>query len=464
VWRPEVLVIGAGAAGLAAARALSRSGVPVQILEARQRIGGRIHSLADPLSPVPIELGAEFVHGQPPETWEAIRFGRLPVLEVAGEALFVAGGQVQAADDDEDGDPLSSLMPAMRAAPEQSFAEFLAGSGASGEVRRRATGYVEGFEAARPDRISLQGLVRMEQAAEAIEGHRSFRLTSGYRALAEWLWSGMDHHLVRARFGAVVERVVWRRGRVEVQSSAGEFRAPRAVVTLPLGVLQAGTVAFDPQPRSLREACDGIETGHAIRMVLRFRRPLWEDRAEFSDLGFLFSTESWMPTWWTTLPVRSPVITGWMGGPRAAEREDCDPSRWLADGLATLGRLLGTSAAELSSELEAWHTRNWRDDPFARGAYSYPRAGRLEAQARFGDPVENTLYFAGEATIPMAIAARSTEPWPPASAPPARSWRPVSPNKVDLKAGIPTRLRVAARGTVESIVERPAQGQESSGR
>jgi len=79
--------------------------------------------------------------------------------------------------------------------------------------------------------------------------------------------------------------------------------------------------AFEPEPEVLRAACAGIETGHAIRMVLRFRRPVWEDREEFARLGFLFSTESWMPTWWTTLPVRSPVITaGWPArAPRSAK-------------------------------------------------------------------------------------------------------------------------------------------------
>ncbi|HTX33672.1 MAG TPA: NAD(P)/FAD-dependent oxidoreductase [Bryobacteraceae bacterium] len=394
MWRPAVIVIGAGAAGLTAARALSRSGVAVQILEARQRIGGRIHTLNDPLSPVPVELGAEFIHGKPPEIFDEVASGRLAVLEVEAEAHWAAEEQAQ----DSDGDPLAALMPALEAAPEQSFAEFIEHAGVSADARSWVTRYVEGFNAARAERISVQGLVRMEKAADAIEGHRSFRLSRGYGALTEWLWTGMDHALVRMRFGAAVERVTWRRGRVEVQSSAGNFEAPRAVVTVPLGVLKAGAVAFDPFPKVLGDALAGIEMGHAIRMVLRFRRPVWEDRAEFSNLGFLFSKDCWMPTWWTTLPVRSPVITGWMAGRRAEEREDCEPSHWLAEALSTLGRLLGTSAAELAGELEGWRTHNWRDDPFARGAYSYPRAGGLEARRRLGEPIEETLYFAGEAT------------------------------------------------------------------
>jgi len=195
VWRPAVIVIGAGAAGLAAARALSRGGLAVQILEARQRIGGRIHTLYDPLSPVPVELGAEFLHGKPPEIFDEIEAGRLSALEVEGEA-HSADGQPEREENDggEDNggeEPLASLMPLLETAPEQTFAEFIARADVSEPVRRRATGYVEGFNAARAGRISVRGLVRMEKAAAAIEGDRAFRLSRGYGALAEWLWAGM---------------------------------------------------------------------------------------------------------------------------------------------------------------------------------------------------------------------------------------------------------------------------------
>jgi monoamine oxidase len=137
--------------------------------------------------------------------------------------------------------------------------------------------------------------------------------------------------------------------------------------------------------------------GSAARIVLRFPRPIWEDREDLIDASFLHSEESWMPTWWTTLPVRSPVITGWSGGPRA-EAAHADPADWVAGALASLARLLGSTADSLAGEVETWHAHNWSTDRFARGAYSYVRVGGLPAQERFGEPAENTLYFAGEAT------------------------------------------------------------------
>src|SRR5262249_26162121 len=148
---------------------------------------------------------------------------------------------------------------------------------------------------------------------------------------------------------------------------------------------------------NLRAAIECIAMGDAVRMTLRFRRPVWHTREEFRHLGFLHTSESWMPTWWTTLPIESPVITGWTGGPAAEERANTDPAQWLADGLRTLARQLRTDETKLAGELESWHAHNWHTDPFSRGAYSYVRVGGMGAHRRFGDPVEDTLYFAGEA-------------------------------------------------------------------
>ncbi|HEY1342595.1 MAG TPA: NAD(P)/FAD-dependent oxidoreductase [Bryobacteraceae bacterium] len=417
--QPEVIIIGAGAAGLAAARLLTRAGLPVALIEARQRIGGRIHTLHDPFSPVPVELGAEFIHGRPPEIWGAIQGGRLPVLEFSAEQWFIRSGKPERTDEF---GAVERAMAPMRDAPEQSFEQFIEHSGASTELKQWACRYVEGFHAARPELVSVRSLALIDEAQQRIGGDGAYRLQRGYWSLAEWLFAGADSECLRTYFGTEVETVRWRRGHVAVAGrSFGRpmsLHAPRAIVTVPLGVLQApegerGAIRFDPDPEPLRTARESIATGHAARITLRFRRPVWEDREELRHAGFLFSDEEWMPTWWTSLPVRAPVVTGWTGGPRAEARAAEDPCAWLAGALRTLARLLRMDETSLTAELEAWHTHNWSADPFARGAYSYVRAGGLEAQKRFGDPVEDTLYFAGEAvnaegqvgTVHGAIAA-----------------------------------------------------------
>jgi monoamine oxidase len=392
-----VIVLGAGAAGLAAARALSRAGIATLVLEARQRIGGRIHTVHEADFDSPLELGAEFVHGKPPQIWSAIASGRLQATEAEGEdwcfhdgrlerpeALFRATGRLTDQIDD---------------APEQSFVDFLQASGADEDAQRWAAGYIEGFHAARIEEISVRSLAVTNQAEDEIEGDRSFRLRGGYGSLVDWLKPA--NGLVHIRLDAAATAVTWKRGHVTVAASvsgrAEQFEAERCICTIPLGVLAAGSPQFEPEPRNLRDAIGAIAMGHAARITLRFRRRVWEDRPELRGLGFLFSQERWMPTWWTAAPAEAPLITGWMGGPRA-EAAPPDPAEWLDPALATLGKLLSEPPDVLRREMVSWHAHNWTADPFARGAYTYVRVGGLEAQRRFGLPVEDTLYFAGEAT------------------------------------------------------------------
>ena len=392
-----MIVVGAGVAGLAAARLLSRAGIRTAILEARHRIGGRIHTVSDPLSPVPVELGAEFVHGKPPEIWRSVESGRLPAVEVSGDHHTLENGKLV---DSSWVDPDETLRQA-DGAPEQSFEQYIRNAGVSGEQQRWTTRYVEGFNAARAGDVSLHGLIEESKAAAEIDSEHAFRLVRGYASLVDWLWSAIDPEMARTYFGCVVEAVQWRRGQAEVSmrmsGRGARMFAPKLVITAPLGVLKAGAIRFQPEPAPLRAACEAIAMGDAARITLRFRRPVWHAREEFRRLGFLFTGERWMPTWWTTQPIESPVITGWTGGPAAEERANADVVEWLSETLRSLARQLRTDETTLAGELESWHAHNWHTDPFTRGAYSYVRVGGMEAHRRFGDPVEDTLYFAGEA-------------------------------------------------------------------
>ena len=388
----DVLVIGAGAAGLVAAGALTRAGHHVTILEARHRIGGRIHTIYDPLSPVPIELGAEFIHGKPPELWTRIENGAWPALEITAPFLHVRDGRVEHAD----WEASDRLLEAMSNAPEQSFRDYIERADAPEDARRSATGYVEGFNAARRELISVRSLAQAEDAAARIDGDRSFRPTAGYASLLPLLWSELDRSRCRLHLATPIARVEWSRGRVRITSVDGRtFDAPHAVVTLPLGVLQCGAVQFDREPAILRDACSKLVMGHAARIVMRFRRPLWEDRDDLAGAGFLLSDQPFMPTWWTSLPARVPVITGWSGGPRA-ESAPHDPAAWVDPAIHSLAAILGTTPGAVRAELETWDAHNWSADPYSVGAYSYVGVGGVPAQEHFGDPVENTLYFAGE--------------------------------------------------------------------
>jgi monoamine oxidase len=422
----DVIIIGAGVAGLTAARALSNSGLTVVILEARDRAGGRILTRRIPSFPTPIELGAEFIHGQPREVWDAVESAGLTVVEAADDHWQLLGGALKESDFWPQWEAIVSEMREA-GAPDQPFRQFIEeryGAEERQEVKRLALDYVEGFNAASADRISVAALVAMEDAASAVSGDAAFRILNGYDRLVDWLLAGCDPQKVALRLGVVVNEINWSRGDVEViaHSSAGlaplSFRAERAVITLPLGVLQAptgapGAVRFNPELKEKQEAVGKLAMGVVMKLVLRFRERFWE-RSVFQTqplggrlpllggrlppLGFLHSRDEYFPTWWTSLPVRAPILTAWAGGP-AAERLALRSEEFVVGrALDSLSRLFGLERERLAELLVTWYTRDWQADPYARGAYSYIPVGGLDAPRLLAEPVEDTLFFAGEAT------------------------------------------------------------------
>jgi monoamine oxidase len=421
--RTDVLVIGAGAAGLAAARSLSAAGLTVSLLEARDRIGGRICTQHLKSLPIPIECGAEFVHGKPPETWEIIEAAGLTVCEVAETHWLVENGTIVQCKD-YPSEVASIINRLNRQADEpglhdQSFQQFLNErcEDASEHARSLATAFVEGFNAAPADCISTQWLAESGRASEKIEGDKIFRILNGYDSVIEWLRAGLDPHLVTLRLNTVVTEIDWRRGRVEVkaQSSTGHpfptFIASRAIVTLSLGVLQApddapGAIRFDPDLREKREAVGRLAMGQVIRIVLCFCDRFWEKGqlplnqkcGDLSQLTFLHSPSEPFPTWWTAMPVKAAVLTGWAGGRVAESLSHLPESLVLERAVESLAHLFGLSRADVEGQLRNWFVHDWQSDPFARGAYSYVPVGALDAPVILARPVDDTLFFAGEAT------------------------------------------------------------------
>ncbi len=213
----------------------------------------------------------------------------------------------------------------------------------------------------------------------------------------------------------VVKSVRWSQGHAEINAHrAGEsqkFEAERVLVTIPLGVMKAasddeGAVRFDPAlPRTKLDALTKLEMGRVIRVTLRFQNRFWDtipapgkDRKNLSDMGFLFSDDEWLPTWWTTMPGKLPIITGWAPF-RCAEGLSGKSESFVVDRcLQTLSKLLSVSIEQITSLFGTGYFHDWQNDPFSRGAYSYGAVGSDGAQEALARPLENTLFFAGEAT------------------------------------------------------------------
>jgi len=398
MYDTDALIIGAGVAGLAAARELSRAGLKVIILEARERIGGRVNTHYDSW---PIELGAEFVHGKPPETLEIAMLAHLKLQQVPNVHWHLHNGVLTKSK--EFWSKVEAAMDEMShySGADQSFAEFLDHYKRKTQVEdidTIATLYVEGFHAAHSDRISVEGLNKTNKAAEEIEDEKQFRVENGYAPIVQSLHddavaAGATFHL-----NTIVEEVNWQRNQVEVLTSLAKFTARRLIVTLPLTLLQssgeqAARVRFTPALSETVNAANRLAMGQVAKVVMRFRDPFWEE-----DLTFIHSPVESLPTWWTQFPVRAPLLVGWAGGTRA-ERLSLDSDDALLDhAFESLSHIFRTSKAFLEQSLVEFYTHNWHRDPFSAGAYSYIPVGGLDAQAQLARPLDDTLFFAGEAT------------------------------------------------------------------
>lgn len=415
--RTEVIVIGAGIAGLAAATRLAESGLFATILEARNRCGGRIFTTRDSHG-LPIELGAEFIHGRPPEILTLLSSAGIDFEEVEGDA-WCANGRLQTCDFFSKVRDLLGRMSDQ--GPDESFLEFLekvslpGPPGVAAEVKQRSVNFVSGFNAADPARVGVHWLVKTMRADESIEGERAFRPKGGYAELLSILLARLKACDVSVRTGTVVTKVRWQRGNANVlfqnSEGGGELSAPRVLITLPLGVMKAklgshGHVEFDPQlPEAKLRAVERMEMGEVGRVVFRFRHRFWESivskeqpAKSLGNMSFLFSKDECFPTWWTTMPRESPVITGW-APPQSARRLSGREQSFLANcGVEALGRALGVGHEQLKAELEAVHWHDWLGDPFSRGAYSYGAVGADGAPEELAQPESDTLFFAGEAT------------------------------------------------------------------
>lgn len=391
----DVLVIGAGAAGLAAARELTKAGLRILVLEARDRLGGRIFT--DQSAGFPIELGAEFIHGRSPDLFDPIKNSRLEIAQVAGElrrkrnGLWDDAGDVMA-----EVNHLFERMPANE--PDQSFQEYIEKSRYSPDTRQLALNFAEGFHAADPRRVSVHWLIRTTQAEEEIDGEKSFRVAQGYDRVVNAIADKSEPARCETLLNTPVTEIRWRRGDVKIKSGSAEFHAPLAVITLPLGVLESGSVGFDPSlPQEKLRAMALLEVGPVIRVTLCFQDRFWEEQPEMRHLSFLFTDDPQFPTWWSSNPLPYPILTGWAAARYARALAGRSRDELVSSALEALGRILEMDHLSLRSRLRAGFVHDWQADPYSRGAYSYVGKGGLNAPFSLAAPLDETLFFAGEA-------------------------------------------------------------------
>jgi monoamine oxidase len=397
----SVLIIGAGAAGLSAARYFEQKGIRFQVLEAKAHAGGRALGVGyAPAHP----LGAEFLHGEAIETKRLLSEFDLPFYDFDPDFHVFEKGRLRASP--EFWDVLSRTVSHLRPTKEdRSFAEFLRRARLTKHQRKLTSVFIEGFNAAELDRISANAVsdasAQVTDPKERVLGRPLF----GFGALFDALARELGDRIV---FSSPVRYVDWKEGRVRVEvENSGKrktYQASRLLVTAPIGVLQSppdtpGGFHFDPEIPVVASAVSKIVMGQVVRIMLEFE-PVAFARltAKFEKgLPFISSPDLRFTTWWSQRPIRWPIITAWAGGDHAVRLAKCTVEERVAFALADLAKILGVRPQSVRKAFLVVYHHDWESDPYARGAYSYPGVGAEDALAHLARPVKGTIYFAGEA-------------------------------------------------------------------
>jgi monoamine oxidase len=403
----DVIIVGAGAAGLMAAYTLIKAGKTVTILEARDRIGGRIYKSHNPLFSDTVELGAEFIHGNLPVTLDLLKEANIKTRGVSFEMWQYQNNKFEQSEEFVEG--WDRFLEKVNAVDNdmtlQAFLEENFEGKQFDTMRSQIENYVAGYDTADVNDASVFAL-RNEWNHEGEDAQH--RVAGGYDSMIRYLEQTCIKGGAQIELDNIVKQITWSDDEVKVTTTTGSvYSAAKIIIAMPLGVLQApddadGTVLFQPPLLKQKEALRNIGFGSVIKILLEFETIFWEGDtiknafgAYLSTMGFLFAEEE-ISTFWTQAPLHSPLLTGWLGGPPAKELVDASNEEILQLTLTSLSNIFKIDTEELKGKLIAWEVVNWTAEAYTRGSYAYDKVESPEAKKLLQQPVNNTIYFAGE--------------------------------------------------------------------
>jgi len=381
----DVAVIGAGAAGIAAARRLAGAGgVSVLVLEGRNRPGGRAWTVD--AGGCPADLGCEWLHS-------ADRNVLVPLAERLGLALdrrrpdwttrLSRSGESKEAEADWIREREAHYWAIHRAAlaPEDRPASTVLEPGGRWNALFDATS--TWANAVELEELSVKDNDRYEST------EHNWRVRTGLGSLFVALAEGLP-----IAFDTAVSRVAHDGGRIRLATARGTVSAARVIVAVPSSAIAGEHLVFDPKLPEKVAAASGLPLGLANKLFLRLDGTLPDDEGELFLVGSTTRRETMS---YQVRPLGRPRINCFFGGRFAAQLE--------RDGIAAMAafatdELAGLFGNDIRRQLTPLAASGWRGDPFARGSYSYARPGHADDRARLASPVDNRLFFAGEACSP----------------------------------------------------------------
>ena len=396
----DVIIVGAGAAGLVAAKLLAESGKKILLLEARDKVGGRIQLIED--FSFPVQGGAEFIHGNLRTTFDLLKEAGLKKEKLKGNFCRVIKGRWSV-----EGDIapywellMKKLMDCHNDMSVDSFLEKNFYAKKYEKLRGQFRRYVEGYDAADTKYTSVLALKKeMEHGDET-----QYRPVPGYDALIDYLYKiCLKYKGVVKTNEAVIN--ISRNKNVQVITTAGKYFSQKIIIAVPLGVLQSrkGNKSFINLPSYLDAYTKNVKkigNGGVIKFLLEFDKAFWLEKKFLQENkipppSYIFTDEA-IPTWWTQHPSKAPLLTGWIAGPPSFKMKDYSNRKFKDLLLESLQSIFALPKATLEQRLINYKVMNWIKEPHILGGYSYPTLQTEKAREFMGQPYEDTFYFAGE--------------------------------------------------------------------